>query len=610
LRTDTWSKSSVVLSALFVAALSFFLLLHNPLGITNLLVANEQESIASLVGIALILIIIAFKWSGGYCRIAKGVYFLIPTFAVCYVGIKLVGIWGEPSDSFFLIGGAIPNSDAQGWIGGAWRLLEFGELDSWSQRRPLNALLHSLRLLVTGDLRTSIALGALLVALGSFLVSLQIRSCLGWIPAAIVFIGLIDGIEPYLATTMTEVHGLLFGCLSFALLWSGAEKKSLREIFLGLVFLSIGLSVRSGPFLIYPFLVAWLLLEFKGEKRSHLIVMGSVATLAVGPVFSWLLIQYWGDGSNLAQSNFGYTLYGMAAGTGDWARIMSERPELFVGKTEREIANDLWRLSFGMIQEHPQLILRYYWEELVEFMGSFLRYDLGVSPILGLCALLGGLWRLKLTTTRLLLAVFLGTVLSAPFLMDTAGARPFVVVLPFVALVNAIGVFAILDIINRFFPKTGRIFLIDKKAGSAEMKLTTISLLMIGALLISPLLFPANRVTNSKVIEICPIPQVAFAISGLNSSVVNIVRTFDWKLGVIPSIPHSVFLSDIPLGEYGARYRLAVKTSPPYSFVKTLGNDKQQIQLVIKPPLSIMGRIPQVFCGLPKNHSSYLSSSE
>jgi len=607
MNVDARRTGFLVFSALVLAVLGFFLLLHNPFRITDFLVTNELVIPSALIGIALALWISTQSVEARVRVTQFGVFFL-PTAAIFYVGIRLAGIWVEPTESFFLIGGTIQNSDAWGWIAGAWRLLEFGDLDSWSQRRPINALLHALRLLVAGDLHSSIALAALTVALVSLLASWQIGKSLGWIPGAMLFIGLIKGIEPYLATTMTEVHGLVFGCMSFALLWNGTEKKSLREIFLGLVFLSVGLSVRSGPFFIYPLLIAWLVWEFRPEKRSYLILVGSVLALAVGPLFSGVLVHFWGDGSNTPQSNFLYTLYAMTTGTGDWARIISERPDLFVEKSEREIAKTLWNLSVGMVHEQPHLILRYYGNEFVRFITSFLRFDLGINFLLGSAALLIGVWRVERMRMRLFFVFFLGTALSAPFLMDTAGARPFVVVQPFITLINAIGVFAILEIVKFVFPRFERGLFFGTKVETPSMKLVPISVLALSTLLMSPVFLFIHKATYPKLFGGCPMTQTTLAVSGLNSNIITIDDDLHWKLGQIPSIPKYLFLSGIPSGEHKNRYLLAANTSPPYSFVQALGEDKEHVQLVVKPPLSKIERRVQVLCGSSQDHSSYIAS--
>ena len=92
---------------------------------------------------------------------------------------------------------------------------------------------------------------------------------------------------------------------------------------------------------------------------------------------------------------------------------------------------------------------------------------------------------------------------------------------------------------------------------------------------------------NATLALACPDGHQSITISGINSVMINVYPDGELRFNRLPNIKSADFLKSIPEGSYGDRYALARKTVPPFSFIKTLGPNKEFIQIVVKPPLGI-----------------------
>ena len=112
----------------------------------------------------------------------------------------------------------------------------------------------------------------------------------------------------------------------------------------------------------------------------------------------------------------------------------------FGSGNESAIAKFLYAEAFRKIIENPSWFFGYYISEIREFLFLFIKYDLGVSRV---AMLVAGIWIFLRCSDRLAqlgILVFVGILLSAPFLMEDAGIRPFAPVYPVFALVPALAI--------------------------------------------------------------------------------------------------------------------------------------------------------------------------
>ena len=283
---------------------------------------------------------------GGAVLFAAAVLLLEGAIAGAYAGARSHGA---------LIGGRIPYSDASDYLAGASRLLHLGALDEWNSRRPLNATLFATRLaLARESVLGALHLQALLLALSSWLAARSVSRDFGWRAGAIVTGGTLVFGSIFAPTTMSECLGLSLGSLAFACLWGAAQTKLETHLAVGGALLAAALSARSGPFFVFVTLLAWAAWLRAGEGMRAM--ARSAGALGVGVVLGMqmtklLLAVHHGVGAG-AQSNFSYTLYGLAFRGVGWERAWSDHPEIAAMGDARGAAL-IHRLAIEHITSHP-----------------------------------------------------------------------------------------------------------------------------------------------------------------------------------------------------------------------------------------------------------------
>jgi hypothetical protein len=511
--------------------------------------------------------------------------------------------WLAPGKNYFLIGGIVPSSDADSWLSGGWRLLETGTISEGDQRRPINAALHALRLYIAGSFQGSLMLGAVVCAVASLYAAYQLRSSLGWPGAAVFLVFSFWLIREHLPLAMTEVHGFIFGCLAFGCLWRAALTRSFLFFGLGLGLLSIGLNVRSGPFLVLPALLVWGTLNLGIGKRPSLkaLLVGTLAILSgflVSTWFAWL----WGSGDNIQQANFSLTLYGMAVGGKGWLQAFSDFPALFKSGfgngREAEIAQFLYAESLKEIIGQPYRFIKFFLAELWEFVHLFLKYDLGVSRVAMALASLWILVRWRDRLAQMGILIFLGIVLSAPFLMDDAGVRPFAPVYPVFAAVPALlaGItWRTLFNHHVFLPSLRQV------GGSALGVSGFLAITILGPIMA---VWVYDSPTTVE-IGVCPKGSVPFQTNAYVTAYVNVVD--DSAVDIRgPDIRHRDFLGTFPRSQGVARREQVAELPLPFALVSGMNTSTQSRQIIwIEGKLDLAPREGVSFCAYTENSSGY-----
>ena len=378
-----------------------------------------------------------------FVRSYRVLILLLCTIAVLIYVNTLEIFWHDPRKSYFLIGGLVPSSDADSWLTGGWRLLLSSTLAPFDERRPINAALHALRLFLTGDLQLSILLTTLIAGAASVFAAVSIRESLGWVAATVFFFVSLTMIEEYLPLTMTETHGYIFGSLAIGLLWRTVVDRSLLTFAFGLALLSISLNARSGPFIILPTVLLWGVLNLTyRDKRSYLVFLVGSLGIAIGFLVSKLFVILWGASEHIQQANFALTFYGMVVGGKGWEQALFDHPDIigpgFGGNQETQIAIELYRIALREFVNNPMAFISYYLNQLTYFVHLFMKYDLGLSRLTTFIAAIWVLFRWREPLPQLCILMFIGILLSAPFLMEDAGVRPFAPVFPVLATIPAL----------------------------------------------------------------------------------------------------------------------------------------------------------------------------
>ncbi len=259
--------------------------------------------------------------------------------------------------------GYVPWGDAHGFHKGAFCLVESGNLDDWSHRRPLNQALLAMRLAMTGfHLRGAILLQCLLLAVASYLVVRIFGSCLGlWSAVGMLALLLAYG-RLFQATTLSEALGLSIGALGFGLFYHGVRHTHFWSSTCGLFGLALSMSARAGAMFLLPCLLLWLGWQLRvGWKRWLASMLALVMAVALGLGWTFLLTATYGTGRGAASANFSYVCCGMALG-GTWKDAgRSYAEQLSQLKNEKLKSDFLYAKSWELIRENPKPLFRALW---------------------------------------------------------------------------------------------------------------------------------------------------------------------------------------------------------------------------------------------------------
>ena len=517
-------------------------------------------------------------------------------------------VWSSPKQSYFLIGGLMPSSDADSWLSGGWRLLEQGSISESDQRRPLNAAIHALRLFVAGSLQSSLLLSALGSGLATLFVAYVIKRSVGWIALGVFLTCAFWLIRDHLPLAMTEVHGFIFGCFAFGCLWQASISRSKLLFTIGLSLLSIGLNARSGPFFVLPMVLVWGVFNLSQSRRFSPSAM-MVGTLAIftGFVVSTLFSLLWGSAQNIQHANFSLTLYGMAVGGKGWLQAFSDYPELlgqgFGSGNESAIAKFLFAEALTKIIENPSWFFGYYISEIREFLVLFIKYDLGVSRV---AMLVAGIWILLRCSDRLAqlgILVFLGILLSAPFLMEDAGVRPFAIVYPVFALIPALAIGYVVRVISA--KGNTSMSPIQKRIWPDAIAVTGIFCLT--ATIVGPLV--TELVYKSPTTEVggCPNNSKELQMNSYSSAYVNVVPNSKTKVRV-PDIHYSHFLRTFPRSQGEAKRAQLATMTPPFTLVYGYDrNSNSKARIVLDGHVDIEARDGFTICVESGSRDAYPS---
>ncbi len=276
--------------------------------------------------------------------------------ALVLAAVPVLGAWAAARTHGALIGGLLPYSDAADYLAGADRLLSDGTLDEWNSRRPLNATLLAVRLALTaGSLRGALLVQAALLGASALLAARALATGAGrgagavLLGAVLVFGGI------FAPTTMSECLGLSLGALGFAVLCHSARAPSRARWAAGFALVTSALSARSGPFGVLPMLLAWASVDLTHDGRPRFDRRGLVAGLAGtlgGFTVNALVLRVHHGARSGAQSNFAYTLYGIAHGGVGWERAFADFPTLR-GLPDSQAGGYVYTRALAAIRQHP-----------------------------------------------------------------------------------------------------------------------------------------------------------------------------------------------------------------------------------------------------------------
>jgi hypothetical protein len=355
--------------------------------------------------------------------------------------VRLFASWADGGSSFFTIGGVVPWSDANTYVGGAQRLLFDGQLDAFNSRRPLQSAFLATELAFTRlDLRGALVLQAILLGVATYLAARAVARDLGPLAGLALFAGIYGFARIGVDTAMTETLGVTLGALAFAALWSAVRPKNSWLVVAGMFLLAFAFDIRPGPVLLLltlPIAFAWLL---RGSRRTNWRLLGlSVVAVVVATSANYVAIfVFHGDTGNV-NANSGYMIYGMSRGLPGWSSQPLSWYQLYLDHPEIRNMSETERNRFvntkarEELAAHPGTFVRSYFEGASNYVRGSGEYATepvsslrllvyAVAFVIGLLVLIVR-WRSSSLQSVLLDAALFGGVLLA--LPTIVGAWPY-----------------------------------------------------------------------------------------------------------------------------------------------------------------------------------------
>lgn len=374
--------------------------------------------------------------------VCVGLFFKWMFFCAILVGAAFSGLQiysgTRSQQGYSNLAGFIPWGDASEYVSNAIRYEEQGPpLSEWGCRRPWHHLhLASLFHFLGNDLKRVLFVETILIALSILLSSWLVGRLWGSMSA--VIFGALLAVYVYkifFNTFLSESSGFLFGVLSVGLLLWSWRSNSGVTFFLSGLFMMLAMSARSGAFFILAacsFVLWWR----RGWWRSTLYGLGVSSAILIGVAVQK---QACGD---LAQSNsnFAFSLYGMAKGGEMWTHFFIDYPMV---KELPELVQSTVALgkSIELIKKEPHHFVRGFVRNLGLYLDRHMVILQDPWSWFEKLLVLGSFWvlftfRADVTFYRpILFAAFLGLVVSAPFLVRDGHSR---------VLASAIGYYALI----------------------------------------------------------------------------------------------------------------------------------------------------------------------
>ena len=369
-----------------------------------------------------------------------------------YFGIVMVK-WQQGISDGLMLGGLFPWSDGNGYLQGAFQVLNGEAIDPVSSRRPIHPLTLALLLGVTGsDIQLTIVAQTLLVAVGVVFLGWVLVRRASVVVAFFMLLAILLFLPRFLGTTWTETSGILWGCLATGFLIEAAYDRRWLLGAVSVFLLSWALNARAGAMFVIPMACIWLAWEHGVAWRSRARRFAVyVAVAAVPFVVTSVIATGFGSKSGMPFANYPLVLYGTLTG-GNWVSGWTD--PRFSGLEEREQAVALMQAVKEIIVDDPSTLLRgvkraYSQFQLWPFARSdSLRWTLNLLSILG--AVMSLITFRRYMLSRLMVVGTAGILLSVPFAppWDSDGMRVYAATLPLSGVLVGWGIAVVFSMVG------------------------------------------------------------------------------------------------------------------------------------------------------------------
>lgn len=384
-------------------------------------------------------------------------YAAIPLIAAAFAS-AISGMHATTSTNTIYIAGLLPYSDAASYYWDALNLQAGRLFSDFASRRPMFAVILSFLLTVLQNNLMAVQITMTLMTTVAIILAAQaIRRQFGAVTASLFVVLMLFFYRLFLGSTMTENLGILLGCLALPLLFYGSSRRSAAISLVGIGCLTLGLIARAGPFIAVIGLSVWFAFTFYNRNwlQRALGLLLALSFIAGAFGVNKLVGMQTNSPGGVAFANFSYSFYGVTVGGERWNKVFDDHPELHGMSVEDQTAR-IYSLAFENIKTHPELLLKGIasqygylvsptWYNLFGYVESenktvrlVAQYSLMVLSLLGVVAMFR---RRKLPFASMLLFLWLGLLLSVPFVppVDTNRMRAYATAIPYLALMPGIG---------------------------------------------------------------------------------------------------------------------------------------------------------------------------
>ena len=376
-----------------------------------------------------------------FWMIAGSAFFLLP----------VIAYWLGAYSHGNAIAGFLPWNDAAGYQECSEGYLLGAETSTVCDRRPFYIALFTDLLWLSGNnlqmallMQAALLGGAAVLLLGTISEELDSPAVLAVYSVLFLFAA-----KYCAALIMTENAGLILGCLAIALLWRSARTQSWPIFYIGLGVMAAALNARAGAMFVLPAAIGWVLFHFGGSLRNRVVLAGfGFAMIVVGFTVTNIPTLIVEGNLGIAQSNFSYSLYGLAVGGKGWQQVLRDHPEFFTqsnGVVEQTRA--IYHAAFENILSKPHLLILGYLKGLNHYAGDLFKFAHDFKPLRFLIFTplwLAGVWfavrRWRDPRYALLLWLQAGILASSPFITFDGGNRVYAATIPVDALFVGLGV--------------------------------------------------------------------------------------------------------------------------------------------------------------------------
>lgn len=416
---------------------------------------------------------------------------------VCVAAVIYGWYDGDTPTSGLSVVRFFPVSDAFGYHSCATSLSAAGKFDEpfhlWCARRALYpAMLASLLSFTAWSSQLALIAQGALVGLAIAAFALAVSSVAGLLAALVTTVVLsFFAWEFVLGLFMTEVLGFTLGLCGLTLLLGFCKSKNLWHLLAGSILISIGLTARAGALFVLPALPLWAFLAFRttnGIERMRFFFAALLGVLS-GPILQFTTLSLIGADASNTGGNFSVSLYGLSTGSRDWSQAYRDFEPLFQ-RGESQAFHEIYGIAWENIKGRPEVFVdaltaagRLYVSTLFSFITGYKLNELLTA--LAMIGIVRCLLDLKSSRARLIIALALAEVISAPLIIDAGGTRVFAVTAPLRVLLCAIGTQWILLGLKRAFARENELANPSSESNASLLSATGIGVLVV-ALIVAP----------------------------------------------------------------------------------------------------------------------------